>query len=238
MKSFWLALLVAAVITPLVAFGQQEDTLQEKTPEAPAVYAEVTKLLEESKYAEAVARIDQELAAGDDDFRLNATKSYIQYKFLDDSPAAMATIDAAIERKSTFYKLYEFKVHLIEGGKFENKPELIVKVYEDIAEAFKNRPDSLSEMGASMLRGNQEKVRLREALILLKAAKEGAANSAKGVKYTVSVNLARGYYFASRADLAAKEQIEAMEYANDYELIAGKAQLEFYQEAARIAETL
>ena len=96
----------------------------------------------------------------------------------------------------------------------------------------------MSDIGFQMLRNALKDVHLESAILLLRTAKDNMASCTESEKYIILTNLARGYYFASRADLALIEQAEAQTHASDIEKIASQQQLDFYREAAEMAKKL
>ncbi len=204
----------------------------------PPVFAELEKLLGEKKYEAAIARIDEELKSTPGDFRLIGIKSFVQYKYLNNMDASLATIDTAIAENPGLYELYDFKINLYKAAELPDAKDKISAVYRDVAKNFADKPLQLSDIGFQMLRSALKDVHLESAILLLKTAKDNMASCSESEKYIILTNLARGYYFASRADLALIEQAEAHTHANDIEKLSSQQQLDFYKEAAEMAEKL
>lgn len=220
--------------------AQDANATLEAKPEnnIPPVFAELEKLLGEKKYDEAIARIDEALKSAPDDFRLIGIKSFVQFKYLNNMDASLATINNAIAENPKLYDLYDFKINLYRAAQLPDTKDKISEVYKDVAKNFADKPLQLSDIGFQMLRNALKDVHLESAILLLRTAKDNMASCTESEKYIILTNLARGYYFASRADLALIEQAEAQTHANDIEKIASQQQLDFYREAAEMAKKL
>lgn len=220
--------------------AQDANATLEAKPEnkIPPVFAELEKLLGEKKYDEAIARIDEALKSDPDDFRLIGIKSFVQFKYLNNMEASLATIDNAIAENPKLYDLYDFKINLYRAAQLPDAKDRISEVYKEVAKNFADKPLQLSDIGFQMLRNALKDVHLESAILLLRTAKDNMVSCTESEKYIILTNLARGYYFASRADLALIEQAEAQTHASDIEKIASQQQLDFYREAAEMAKKL
>lgn len=236
---------VSAVIASYALFASgeavEDSSVKLETDQVaavPAVFAELEKLLEAKDYDAAISRIDEELKKSPGDFRLIGIKSFVQYKYLDDMDGSLATIDAAIAANPKQYDLYDFKIKLYKAAELPDAKERISGVYEAVAENFADQPLQLSDIGFQLLRNSLRDVNLESAILLLRTAKANMGNCTESEKYMILTNLARGYYFASRADLALLEQAEAHTHANELEKLASQQQLDFYLEASELAKKL
>lgn len=204
----------------------------------PPVFAELEKLLGEKKYDEAIAKIDEALKSAPGDFRLIGIKSFVQFKYLNKMDESLATIDNAIAENPKLYDLYDFKINLYRAAQLPDAKDKISEVYQEVAINFADKPLQLSDIGFQMLRNALKDVHLESAILLLRTAKDNMESCTESEKYIILTNLARGYYFASRADLALLEQAEAQTHANEIEKAASQQQLDFYREAAEMAKKL
>ncbi|MDD4817986.1 MAG: hypothetical protein PHI85_08470 [Victivallaceae bacterium] len=208
-------------------------------PPIPPVFSELEQLMEQKEYPKVIELADKSLEETPGDFRLIAIKSYTQFKFMDDRPAAFATVDAAIADYPKLYDLYDFKVELIRQSQDPEADNKIFAVYRQAAINFADRPLQLSDLGFGLLQRPLGEGRLAPALLLLRTARDNMANCTPSEKYLILTNLARGCYFASRADLAAKVQTEAnVLAANEVDKVTGTRLLKFYNEADKMAKEL
>ena len=242
-----LAILGTFVFLPVFAQETQDDSAPlsgnaslEAKPgnNIPPIFAELEKLLGEKQYDEAIAKIDEALKATPGDFRLIGIKSFVQFKYLNNMDESLATIDNAIAENPKLYDLYDFKINLYRASQLPDAKDKISEVYKDVARNFADKPLQLSDIGFQMLRNALKDVHLESAILLLRTAKENMKSCTESEKYIILTNLARGYYFASRADLALIEQAEAQTHANEIEKAASQQQLDFYREAAEMAKKL
>jgi len=115
----------------------------------------------------------------------------------------------------------------------------LMLVFTAIAANYADEPVTVSELGMMLLKQKLGEKRLQAALLLLRSAKMNMQEATASQKFLICTNLARGYYFASRADLATKEQAEANSYAdNDLDKVQGSQLLDFYKEADEMAKQL
>ncbi len=208
-------------------------------PESPPVFMELEKLMEQKEYTKVIELVDKTLAETPGDFRLIAIKSFTQFKFMNDRAAAFATVDRAIADYPKLFDLYDFKVELIRQSQDPKADEKIFAVYRQVAINFADQPLQLSDLGFGLLQRPLGEGRLSPALLLLRTARDNMAKCTPGEQYLILTNLARGCYFASRADLAAKLQTEANKLAaNDVDKVTGTKLLNFYNEAGEMAKEL
>ncbi len=230
-----------AILKPVKEMAGPRQPMLRPTaqPKVPQVFMDVEKLLQAKDYNGALARLDQGLAEKPDDFRLIAIKSFTYFKYLDQKETGLKVIDDAIAKYPKMFDLYPFKVELLKhlGGK--DLDAKIMEVYKSAAENCKGDPLRLSTQGAEMLLQKLGEIRIAPAFMLLRAAKANMAGRPDSEKFTICCNLARGYYFSSRADLAAAEQTEAAKYAaSDVDRDNSVKLLAFYNESAAMAKKL
>lgn len=214
-----------------VKMPQQEDI--------PAIFATIEAKLQEEKYEETIAIINDGLVKDPKDYRLIMLKSFIYFKNLDQFEESIKVIDEAIATNPQVFDLYDFKLQLIRQHNAPNKNEQMMEVYETVAVNYKNQPVTMSELGFALLKQQIGEMRLIPAMLLLKTAKENMENMTPSQKYLICTNLARGYYFASRADLAKQEQKTALSYAdNEIDTLQGQQLYNFYDEAEDMSKRL
>jgi len=213
--------------------------LRAETPPVPEAFTTIENLLEAKEYRKALEVVEKELAATPDDFRLIAIKSFIQFKHLDQADAAFATVDNAIADYPKLYDLYDFKIELIRRLNPPDADERVFAVYREIAGNFSDKPLELSNLGLLQLQRPLGEGRLPAAMLLLMTARENMLFAPEPARYMIMTNLARGYYFSSRADLALREQTAAAEYAaNELDKLNGEKLIKFYKEADAMAKEL
>ncbi len=241
-KSVSLILLLALFGSGSIFYSNaQEPNSSEKKQEEniPAVFSDIETLMQEEKFTQAIQKIDAELDANPKDYRLVMLKSFILFKNLNQAEQAEQVIDRAIEQNPQVFDLYDFKLQLIRQQKPADMDEKMMQVYRLVAKNYANNPAVLSELGLALLKQQLGEMRLVPAILLLQTAKANMNKSSDSQKFLICTNLARGYYFASRADLAKEEQIEALEYAsNEVEEYQGEELRKFYAEAEEMAKKL
>ncbi|MGE4302332.1 MAG: tetratricopeptide repeat protein [Victivallaceae bacterium] len=217
----------------------KQGAAQPQTQQVPQVFVDVEKLLQAKDYNGALAKLDSALAENPDDFRLIAIKAYTYFKYMGQKETGLKVIDDAIAKYPKMFDLYQFKVELLKHSGDKDLDSKILEVYKTAAENCKDNPLRLSNHGTELLKQKLGEIRIVPAMLLLRAAKAGMADRPDTEKFIISCNLAHGYYFCSRADLAAAEQAGAAKYAkNEIDLDNSNKLLAFYKESAAMAKKL
>lgn len=208
-------------------------------PAVPPEFLEIEKLMQAKDYDGALVKLDQYLAGHPDDFKAIAIKAFIYFKYQNRKEAGFKVIDDAIAKYPKMFDLYAFKVEMLKRSGDKDLDGKILAIYKAAAENAKDDPLRMSNQGAELLAQKLGEIRIAPAMVLLRAAKANMAASPDAEKFNILTNLARGYFFCSRADLAAAEQSEAAKYAkSDTERTMSSQLSAFYNEAATMAKQL
>ena len=150
----------------------------------------------------------------------------------------LQVLDQAIAKAPQLYMLYQAKMQVLQHATPPEDPRRI-RIYQDIAAAFRNRPRLLTQLASGMMKQKVGSFELLGVYHLAYAAYHSSAGKTGEDRGKAAAALARSYYYIGMPERAVIYQAEAVSLLKKTpEIRRYEADLAFYRNTLIAAEAV